>query len=106
MKKRILLLTPPLLQTNTPYPATMHLAGFLKSRGFKVFQRDLSIKVARDVLLKYGDETTDELLEFLSGPAPIAARRARRLTSLRSGFATTLIPTSASRATPSTSAAR
>ena len=47
MKKRILLLTPPLLQTNTPYPATMHLAGFLKSRGFKVFQRDLSIKVAR-----------------------------------------------------------
>ena len=75
MKKRILLLTPPLLQTNTPYPATMHLAGFLKSRGFKVFQRDLSIKVARDVLLKYGDETTDELLEFLSGPAPIEAKR-------------------------------
>ena len=68
MKKRILLLTPPLLQTNTPYPATMHLAGFLKSRGFKVFQRDL--------------------------------------TSSRSGFATTSIPTSASRATPSTSAAQ
>ena len=75
MKKRLLLLTPPLLQTNTPYPATMHLAGFLKSRGFTVFQRDLSIKVARDVLLKYGDETTDELLEFLSGPAPIEAKR-------------------------------
>lgn len=75
MSERLLLLTPPLLQTNTPYPATMHLTGFLRSRGFDVHQRDLSIKVARDVLLEYGDETTDELLEFLSGPAPIEAKR-------------------------------
>ena len=75
MKQRLLLLTPPLLQTNTPYPATMHLTGFLRSRGFDVHQRDLSIKVARDVLLEYGDETTDELIEFLSGPAPLEAKR-------------------------------
>ena len=72
---RILLLTPPLLQTNTPYPATMHLTGFLESRGFDVHQRDLSIKVVRDVLLEYGDETTEELLEFLGGPAPLEAKR-------------------------------
>jgi len=74
-KTRILFLTPPLLQTNTPYPATMHLTGFLESRGYDVHQRDLSIKVVRDVLLEYGDETTDELLEFLSGPAPLEAKR-------------------------------
>ena len=72
---KLLLLTPPLLQPNTPYPATMHLAGYLKSRGFDVAQRDLSIKVARDVLLEYGDETTGELLEFLGGPAPVEAKR-------------------------------
>ena len=53
----------------------MHLAGFLKSRGFDVAQRDLSIKVVRDVLLEYGDETTGELLEFLGGPAPVEAKR-------------------------------
>ena len=75
-KTRILLLTPPLLQTNTPYPATMHLTGFLASKGVDVHQRDLSIKVVRDVLLTYGDETTDELLEFLGGPAPLEAKRA------------------------------
>ena len=75
MKPRILLLTPPLLQTNTPYPATMHLTGFLESRGFDVHQRDLSIKVVRDILLEYGDETTEELLEFLGGPAPLEAKR-------------------------------
>ena len=74
-KSRILLLTPPLLQTNTPYPATMHLTGFLESRGFDVHQRDLSIKVVRDILLEYGDETTEELLEFLGGPAPLEAKR-------------------------------
>ena len=72
---RILLLTPPLLQTNTPYPATMHLTGFLESRGFDVHQRELSIKVVRDILVEYGDETTEELLEFLGGPAPLEAKR-------------------------------
>ena len=72
---KLLLLTPPLLQTNTPYPATMHLTGYLRSRGFAVEQRDLSIKVVRDVLLTYGDETTEELLEFLGGPAPLEAKR-------------------------------
>jgi len=74
-KPRILFLTPPLLQTNTPYPATMHLTGFLEACGCDVHQRDLSIKVVRDVLLAYGDETTEELLEFLGGPAPLEAKR-------------------------------
>ena len=54
----------------------MHLTGFLEARGVDVHQRDLSIKVVRDVLLEYGDETTDELLEFLGGPAPLEAKRA------------------------------
>ena len=73
--ERYLFLTPPLVQTNCPYPATTHLTGYLESRGLDVHQRDLSIKVARDVLLEYGDECTDELLEFLGGPAPVEAKR-------------------------------
>jgi len=72
---RVLFLTPPLLQTNTPYPATMHLTGFLESLGIDVHQRDLSIKVVRDILIEYGDETTEELLEFLGGNAPLEAKR-------------------------------
>ncbi len=70
MKRRVLFLTPPFVQPNCPYPATPHLVGYLKSRGVAVSQRDISAKVARDILIKYGDETTEELLEFLSGPAP------------------------------------
>ena len=53
----------------------MHLTGFLESCGFDVHQRDLSIKIVRDILLEYGDETTEELLEFLGGPAPLEAKR-------------------------------
>ena len=53
----------------------MHLTEFLESKGFDVHQRDLSIKVVRDILLEYGDETTEELLEFLGGPAPLEAKR-------------------------------
>ena len=60
--KRLLLLTPPLLQTNSPYPATMHLAGFLRSLGLEVSQCDLSIKVVRDVLVEYGGDEAEELL--------------------------------------------
>lgn len=73
--KRLLLLTPPLLQPNCPYPATTHLTGFLLSHSFDVHQRDLSIKVTLDVLRKYGGDEADELIEFLQGFAPFEAKR-------------------------------
>lgn len=74
--ERLLLLTPPFVQTNCPYPATMHLTGFLRSAGFEVHQRDLSIKVVLDVLRKYSDDTLDELLELLQNPrVPAEAKR-------------------------------
>lgn len=75
-RPRLLLLTPPLLQPNTPYPATMHLTGYLEARGCDVHQRDLSVKVVLDVLRTYGGDEADELLELLQGPAPADAKRA------------------------------
>ena len=75
--ERLLLLTPPFVQTNCPYPATAHLTGFLRGRGFAVEQRDLSVKVALDVLRDYGDDTTDELIEVLQNPRiPAEGKRA------------------------------
>ena len=70
----LLLVTPPLLQPNTPYPATMHLKGWYDSIGRKCAQVDLSIKVVRDILIEYGGEEVEELLEFLGGPAPAEAK--------------------------------
>lgn len=66
--KRILLLTPPLVQPNCPYPATTHLAGFLRRIGAQAHQLDLSIKVQLDVLRRYGGDEADEILEVLQNP--------------------------------------
>jgi len=42
---KILLVTPPLTQLNTPYPATCQLLGFLRKQGIEVEQMDLSIEL-------------------------------------------------------------
>ena len=47
---RILLITPPLTQLNTPYPATAYLKGLYVSQGHTVRQVDLGIEVADRVL--------------------------------------------------------
>lgn len=47
---RILLLTPPLTQLNTPYPATAALKGYLVPHGHAVRQIDLGIEMVDEVL--------------------------------------------------------
>jgi len=47
---RILLITPPLTQLNTPYPATAYLKGLFVAQGHEVRQMDLGIEVADRVL--------------------------------------------------------
>ena len=70
-KDKILLLTPPFVQLNTPYPATTQLVGWLTSLGVVATQRDLSIEVALEVLRAYGEQPiTDEVIAFLQGRAP------------------------------------
>lgn len=52
MIMNILLITPPLTQLNTPYPATLYLAGFLKSRGYDVTQLDLGIELVNKIFTR------------------------------------------------------
>ena len=46
----LLLITPPFIQLNTPYPATPHLKGFLQSEGYDVEQADLGIELVDGLL--------------------------------------------------------
>ena len=70
-RERILLLTPPFVQLNTPYPATAQLVGWLDSLGVSAEQRDLSVEVALEVLRSFGEQPlTDEVVAFLQGRAP------------------------------------
>ncbi|MDA3900777.1 MAG: radical SAM protein [Spirochaetes bacterium] len=49
MNTNILLVTPPFLQFNTPYPAMLYLYGFLKSQKYAVQHYDLNIHTARKI---------------------------------------------------------
>ncbi len=40
---KTLLITPPMTQLNTPYPASAYLSGFLRQQGYASSQRDMSI---------------------------------------------------------------
>lgn len=73
---RILLITPPLTQLNTPYPATAYLKGYYMAQGAEVRQVDLGIEVAdrvlsREFLMSIGLEEQARLIEpvkrFLRG---------------------------------------
>ncbi len=50
----ILLLTPPLTQLNTPYPATAYLSGFLQSKGIACRQGDLGLDLVLRVFHRQG----------------------------------------------------
>ncbi|MEN9444550.1 MAG: hypothetical protein RIS47_1440 [Bacteroidota bacterium] len=50
----ILLVTPPLTQLNTPYPATAFLKGFLKQHNYRVSQMDLGIDLVISLFSEVG----------------------------------------------------
>ena len=51
---KILLITPPMTQLNTPYPATAYLTGFLRQEGYDVAQKDCAIDLFLSLLTKQG----------------------------------------------------
>ncbi len=63
---RILSVIPPMTQLNTPYPSTAYLTGFLRSRGFKADQTDLSIALALELLSLPGLQAIHERASALS----------------------------------------
>ncbi len=59
---KVWLVTPPLLQTNTPYPAMPVLSGHLKSLGHDPVQSDLSIELLLAIFSKAGLKQLHALL--------------------------------------------
>ncbi|MFH0879194.1 MAG: radical SAM protein, partial [Lentisphaerota bacterium] len=60
---KIVLITPPMAQLNTPYPATPCLAGFLREKGYRVMQADLSLALALKLLSRAGLRAMHEALK-------------------------------------------
>ena len=65
MAQKVLLLTPPFTQLNTPYPATAYLKGFLNTKKIESHQADLGIEVILKLFSSTGLKKMFEQLETL-----------------------------------------
>jgi len=93
VNQKILLITPPFTQLNTPYPATAYLKGFLNTQNIPSFQCDLGI----DVILKlFSSEGLTSLFSGLPRPGGQASSdsglssNARRICNLRESYIQTI----------------
>lgn len=60
---RVLLVTPPMTQLNTPYPATAYLTGFLRKQGIDVAQADPAIELVLRLFSREGLEKIASVLD-------------------------------------------
>lgn len=86
---RLLLLTPPLTQLNTPYPATAYIKGFLVGRGYEVRQADLSIAL---VLKLFSKEGLTRVFDEIAAGNYELSDNAQRMLRLRRRYEATIGP--------------
>lgn len=89
MKQKVLLLTPPFTQLNTPYPATAYLKGFLHTKGYPTYQADLGIEV---ILTLFSKEGLAQLFDNLEQSDLALSDNAYRIYSLRDTYIHTIDP--------------
>ncbi|MGI4760315.1 MAG: B12-binding domain-containing radical SAM protein [Janthinobacterium lividum] len=87
---RLLLITPPLTQLNTPYPATAYIKGFLVGRGYEVRQADLSIAL---VLRLFSKEGLTRVFDTIEASGFTLSDNAQRMLRLRRRYEATVGPT-------------
>lgn len=87
---RILFLTPPFTQLNTPYPATAYLKGFMNTLGAASHQADLSLEV---ILALFSPAGLREVFDVLVGDDSIElSENAFRVYQLRDEYLRTIGP--------------
>ena len=70
---KVLLVTPPLLQPNTPYAAMPAIAGFLKAQGVDVVQADLSLELVLELFSEEGIDLAVRAARRMRRPSPEAS---------------------------------
>ncbi len=84
---KVLLLTPPFTQLNTPYPATAYLKGFLNTRGISSVQADLGIEV---ILQLFSRQGLTELFRQAEINDQELSSNAQRILALKDHYITTI----------------
>ncbi|SHK28319.1 B12-binding domain-containing radical SAM protein [Hymenobacter psychrotolerans] len=86
---RILLITPPLTQLNTPYPATAYIKGFLQGRGYHVTQADLGLEL---VLKLFSQAGLARVFEEIEAGSFSLSDNACRMLRLKNSYLSTIGP--------------
>lgn len=92
MAAKILFITPPFTQLNTPYPATAYLKGYLNTLGVDSFQMDLGIELILELFSKKGltrifQSIENQNLELSDNSARILRLKANYLQTIDSVIA-------------------
>lgn len=90
MESRVLLITPPFTQLNTPYPATAYLKGFLNTLNIPAFQADLGIEVILELFTIGGLEQVFEQAEYSYDQLD---KNLQRIVRLRESYISSIEPT-------------
>jgi radical SAM superfamily enzyme YgiQ (UPF0313 family) len=83
---KLLLLTPPFTQLNTPYPATAYLKGFLNTKNISSCQVDLGIEV---ILKLFSSSGLEDLFNQIIHTDPIS-ENSRRIIALKTHYINTI----------------
>ncbi len=86
---KILLITPPLTQLNTPYPATAYIKGFLTGRGYDVAQADLGLAL---VLRLFSVDGLKRVFAEIEAGDFTLSDNARRMVRLQHRYLATVAP--------------
>lgn len=89
MSQKVLFITPPFTQLNTPYPATAYLKGFLNTKSVVSNQCDLGIEV---ILQLFSSGGLKELFLELEKRNPQLSPNAQRIYNLRESYIQTINP--------------
>lgn len=87
MSQKVLLITPPFTQLNTPYPATAYLKGFLNTQNIDSFQCDLGIET---ILKLFSSEGLKALFQEVELRKPELSSNCQRIFNLRESYIQTI----------------
>nr|WP_262905632.1 radical SAM protein [Hymenobacter siberiensis] len=84
-----MLLTPPLTQLNTPYPATAYIKGFLGGRGYAVTQADMGLQL---VLRLFSEAGLRRIFQAIEAGGFDLSDNATRMLRLQNRYLATIAP--------------
>ena len=87
MSQKILFITPPFTQLNTPYPATAYLKGFLNTRSIESNQCDLGIEV---ILRMFSEQGLTKLFHQIEQGSVKWSENSERIISLKDDYIRTI----------------